>query len=218
MARTYSVTEIAVKVRDRGDWNDSPYITDDFLLDAIDSARAEVHDILVSKFEDAYTTASGLTATGGSATVNLPTNFYKLLGVDLSLGGDQYRTLHRWNWHERTIDSSSSSYRYRLLGSTLHLRPTPGSDESLRVWYIPSATKLSEMTDEVDGVNGFEELMVALVQRKCHVREGTSTAPVDEEIDRQLKRVELMSGARDAGEPESLQDVCFGRMDEDDLL
>jgi hypothetical protein len=74
------------------------------------------------------------------------------------------------------------------------------------------------MTDEVDGVNGFEELMVAFAQRKCHVREGTSTAPVDEEIDRQLKRVELMAGARDAGEPESLQDVCFGRMDEDDLL
>lgn len=220
MARTFTVAELATKIRDRGDFNESPYITDAFLIDALDSAKAEVYDIVVSKFEDAYTTISGLSATAGDPDVSLPTNFYKLIGVDLDAGGGQFSTVHRWNLHERNLFDGTlggSSYRYRLVGSELRLIPTPASDEDFRVWYVPISTRLTRMEDEVDGINGFEELMVAIAQRKCHVREGTSVTAIDAEIERQTRRIEIMAGGRDAGEPESLQDICCGNSTWDDL-
>lgn len=213
MARTYLVSELATKIRQRGDYENSEFITDTTLIDFIDSAHTEVYDLLVTKWEDYYTIEATFNTVADSAAYALPSNFYKLMGVDI-LHGDIFNRLYRYNLHERNSHQSGlynyqgNTYQYRLQGSTIKFIPTPDTVESLRMLFIPSASKLTALTDTIDGINGWEELVVLFALRRCQVREETSTAAVDKEIIRQVERLEISADARDAGEPESLQDLA----------
>lgn len=218
MARTYTVSELATKIRIRGDYENSDFITDAILIDFIDSAHTEVYDLLVTKWEDYYTLEATFNTSDGEAAYTLPSDFYKLMGVDVNHGGIWNR-LFRYNLHERnTYQDGLYSYRgniylYRLQGDTVKFIPTPTTIENMRMLYIPSAAKLTALADTIDGINGWEELVVLFALRRCQVREETSTSAVDKEIDRQVKRLEISADARDAGEPESLQDMSYSDFD-----
>lgn len=209
MSRQYTVQEIATKVRVRGDYESSDFITDAILIDFIDSAYTEVYDLLVTKWEDYYVTELEFYTTAGQKYVAVPADFYKLLGVDINNGGTWSR-LYRYNLHERNSNQSGNLYKYRLQDANINFIPTPTSAVQMRMLYIPCADKLTALTDSIDGINGWEELVVLYALRRCQVREETSVTAVDNEISRQLKRLDTAADARDAGEPESLGDFMGG--------
>lgn len=208
MTRQFSVEDLALKVRQRGDFEDSEHLTDAILIDFIDSAQAEVYDILVSKWEDYFTVEATFNFTAGSDAYSLPDDFYKLLGVDIKSGGYWHR-LKRYNLTERNSRTSTpylGRYKYRLQGASLKFIPEPSGTEELRITYVPVSTKLTALTDIVDGVNGWEELVVLFALKRALSREESSVTAVDNDISRQIKRLESAADARDAGESESLQD------------
>lgn len=213
MARQFTVSELATKIRTRGDYENSDFITDAILIDFIDSAHTEVYDLLVTKWEDYYTIEATFSTTSDSDAYALPSDFYKLMGLDINHGGTWNR-LFRYNLHARNshqdglYNYQGNTYLYRIQGNTVKFIPTPDTTESMRMLYIPSADKLTTLTDTIDGINGWEELVVLFALRRCQVREETSTVAVDKEIDRQVERLEVAADARDAGEPESLQDLA----------
>lgn len=208
MSRSYTVSELADKVRNRGEYKEGGYITDAMLIDFIDSAHTEVYDLLVGKWEDYYVTVATFSTTADVATYTLPTDFYKLLGLDVKVG-DRWRLVRRYNLTQRNDNQNGLAdvLRYRLEGNNIHLIPTSSTVQDLRITYIPRAPILSALDDSVDGVNGWEELVVLLALRRCKVREEASVTAIDTEIARQMQRLESAADARDAGESESLQDL-----------
>ncbi len=202
------------RVRLYGHYERSQFITDEMLMSSLDAARAEVHDLLNSKYGDDYfTTSSGITLQQGQTAYTLPADFLKLLGVDYQGTTEHPRSVRRYNWQDRnryagptfSTDGSPDFY-YRLQGQTLTLTDAPAGG-TLTVTYIPHSPRLTTPDQAVEGFNGWEDLMCWMALRRCQVREETSTTEVDREIARQLERLEWASDARDAGEAETLQDV-----------
>jgi len=202
------------RVRMYGHYERSQFITDEFLISSLDAARAEVHDLLNSKFGDDYfTTSSGVSLQAGTTDYALPGDFLKLLGVDYQTSTERPRTVRRYNWQDRnryggpTFQTDGSpDFSYRLQGQNITLTDAPAGG-TLTLTYVPSTPRLITTDQTVDGFNGWEDLMCWLAVRRCLVREETSTTEVDREIGRQLERLDWAADARDAGEAETLQNV-----------
>lgn len=213
---TVTLADLKTRCRERADMVDSDFIEDSELLSYINASYAELYDILVSKFEDYYTLDPvGFTISSGN-TYNLPADFYKLRGVDLSLNG-RWIPVPKFNFQDRNrTNRTAYKQRYRIIGNKLHISPTDNANGTYQLWYIPAYTLLSLDSDELDGVNGWEEYVVIDVAIKMLAKEESSTTQLEREKDAMLRRITNMAENRDIDQPETVTDV--DRPDVDDIF
>lgn len=207
------------KLRQRIDRVGSNFFLDTELNGWISDSYKELYDILVQKFGDDYYVADPyeFTTDGTSDTFDLPEDFYKLLGVDLSLTGGNpsgWVTLKPFMMAERnrySVPNFQSFYgitnlRYRLRGNSLWFTPLPSSGQSLRILYCPRPTDLSADEDTVDGVSGWEEYIIADCAIKCMAKEESDPQVFMMQKQGLLKRIEEAGENRDAGSPQTVSD------------
>ena len=215
MANTVTLADLRTRCRERADQEESEFVSATELLSYINASYAELYDILVSKFEDYYTLSTTTTIASGSNTFSLPTDFYKLRGLDYKLSATDWQTVQKFNFSERnSVNRSISRSRsgdkaveYRIVGSTMHIEPADNAAGTYRIWYTPAYTPLTEETDTVDGVNGWEEYIIIDVAIKMMAKEESSTTHLEREKAAMLNRIESMAQNRDSGAPESISDV-----------
>jgi hypothetical protein len=185
------------------------------LTEFINEAIAEVYDLLVQKWADYYTvTGSPFTTVVGTFNYSLDTiapSFYKLRKLEVLISGDASDPQARWR-RLRPIDLEAShrftqygligkGYRYRLQAGNLVLTPPPTSVDTLRVFFIPYATRLVNAGDTFDGINNYEELVIQQALLYCKRREELPTDDIEREIARLTARVRTAADGRDAGDP-----------------
>lgn len=176
---------------------------DEFLNDAI----AEVHDVLLQKWEDYAVTETTLPTVAGQDYVTLPGDFYKLLGLDFQRSATDRTEMFSFALSQRNMFQSERGEprRYRLQDKTrLVLAPIPNAVYTLRLLYAPSAAKLVADGDVYDGINGYEKLVVTIALLAADIRENRPTGDRIKEIDRLWARVTTSANARDAAEPQYL--------------
>lgn len=163
----------------------------------------------VSSTSVKFVNARGVTETSsftwsidGSAAIALPADFYKLRKVEIAVGTGEWRKLYPHDLdaaHRRTSTTSGKGYRYRVQAGNLVLTPDPGATtETVRIYYIPFATRLSADTDAVDGFNQYEELIIQLALKRCKAREELPTEDIEREIERLSMRIRQSADGRDA--------------------
>lgn len=216
---TITTTDLKLRTLQRADMENSEFISDSELLYFVNNSFAELYDILVSKFEDYYvkSPAYEFTLTGSDYTQELPTDFYKLRGVDRSAGGsDDWYTLHPFQFEQRNDNRSRFIYRamypdsrYRIYGNKLILSPANLAAGDYRVWYVPKFTPLVLGTDTVDGVNGWEEYIVVDAAIKCLQKEESDISALVMQKNELIKRIQTMAANRDAGSPERITDTSL---------
>lgn len=210
-----TLATLKTRCRERADMVDSEFIDDTELLTYINASYTELYDILVSKFEDYYVAEpTQFTISSGSNTYTLPSDFYKLRGVDYLISNSDWVALKKFNFNERNMASSlRARYRrvpnmsYRIVGNKLYIEPSDIAPGTYRIWYTPATTMLSSDSDTVDGVNGWEEYIVVDVAIKMLAKEESSTTHLERERARLLERIETMAANRDYDQPESVSDV-----------
>lgn len=212
---TVTLAQLKTRARERADMENSGFISDSELVSYINASVAELYDLLVSKYGEDYFVASpySITTTNNQDTYALPSNLYKLLGVDLQLDtSGNWVSLKRFEFAERNIpqiwDVKFVDFiRYRLFGSNIKFSPVPQSAQSLRLWYIPLPTALANDSDTLDGFNGYEEYVVIDTAIKMlNKEESDSTLLMAEKAAMKL-RIEQMAEGRDAGQPSKIQDI-----------
>ncbi len=220
MTWSSTLTQMLTELRARGGYRRSTSLTDAVLTPFLNSGIAEVHDLIVKHNPDFLVTSVDLTMTSGIATVALPSTFYKSRGVELVEGSNRTR-LRQFQIEEETfIDeatawdsgSGSSTPRYMLQAGNLRFVPVPSSAMTIRLWYLPHATKLSLGSDTYNGVNGHEDLVYEHALRLCKARDRLPTLEHDQAIGRLEKRLLYAMDARDQAEPEYLPDHGRGLM------
>lgn len=161
MARTQSLAEMALAVRQRIDLNgqqnafgsnSTGYVTDQEVTQYLNASVAEVFGILVSNFGDNYYFAPDyfVPIANGVSTYPLPQDCHKLLNVDICLGpnGTQpYRSIRPFNNHQRNwasynynqlnIATGWYSIKYQLQGQNIVFLPTINNLPPIRLQYIP---------------------------------------------------------------------------------
>jgi hypothetical protein len=218
MSWVSTLTEMLVELRARGGYRRSATLTDAILTPFLNSGIAEVHDLVVRHAPDMLVMSSDLTTAANVATVALPARFYKGRRVDLVEGASSAR-LRSFELDEETYLDESTAWdagtgsgrpRYMYQAGNLRLVPTPTSAMTIRVWYVPHATKLESPDDTYTGVNGFEDLVYEHALRLCKARERMDTTGHDSAIQRLEKRLLYALEARDQSEPEYLPDLSRG--------
>jgi len=179
----------------------------------INQAYYELYDLLIKTYEYyAVQAPYTFTADGVNQQFDLPNDFYKLLGVDLSLGtgATAWISLKQFNF----IDRNSYVYpqlqttalgvfnpRYEIIGNTIFLIPIPPGGQQFRLWYAPRLTQLLQDTDIMDGVSGWTQYVIARAAKYALDKEESDTTKLDAELLFLKDRIESTAQNRDAGQP-----------------
>jgi len=224
MANTVTLATLRTRARERSDMVNSSFVSSAELLQYINASYSELYDLMVGKFEDYYTVSSTETIAQGANTITLPTDFYKMRGLDYQLDANNWVLVSKFNFANRNQLNRSTArsvrgvtaLQYRIVGNTIRIEPESAAPGTYRLWYTPIYTPLSAESDTVDGINGWEEYVVIDAAIKMLAKEESSTTHLEKEKAAMLQRIEVMAQSRDSGAPESITDVSIEN--QDDLL
>lgn len=171
----------------------------------------------------APTVDTALVTVAGVPTVDLPADAYRLRGLDVLIDGyycsarpldfarrNEYQEGASWElWRMR--DASTARVRYLVEGTRLRLFPTPDAVYSLRLWYYPTATYLSNDNDTFDGINGWEQWVELSVAIWLKNKEEADPGALLMERGQVETAIMHTSRVRDTAEPERPRDVLAAR-------
>jgi hypothetical protein len=231
-----SLGELRTQAQQRSDRLGSSFVTLTEWNNNINSSMQELYDLLVTCYEDYFIApAAKITADGSTFMYPLPDGvttfkdennstfvpspFYKLRGVDLSLNSanNAYVTINKFNFIERNRfvypNTASTIYgvfnlQYRLMGTKLEFIPTPAAGQSIRLWYIPRLPKLLKDNDLTTiGISGWLEYVITDAAIKALQKEESDITVLGQQKMMLIKRIEESAMNRDAGAPDRISDT-----------
>ncbi len=207
-----TLTTLRARVRELADMVGSDFVTDTATsLDAFINASAdELYDLLTLKFQDYNLSSTALTTANGTGTYALPSDFYKLMGVDITINGREM-ALNEFTFSERhrhqAGDVGSPALSYRIEGTNLRIRPTPTAVYSGTIWYTPTRALLVNAGDTLAGVSGWEEYVVVDAAIRCLAKEESDTTALERKLMALKQRIEEAAAVRSPAEPSRMVDV-----------
>lgn len=180
---------LRLRLRELTDTENDSHLSDSELNRYLNSAGAEVYDLLVLHApSDYYLKEWSFSTVAGQSEYALPSDFYKLRALYVSDGGvSSWRPIGKFS-EDQFISAGP-----------------PSSAVPLKALYIPKYTELVDDTDELDGVNGWEELVLQIAAIDVKTKREEDISPYARKRGQLEDRVRRMS-ARDAGEPERILD------------
>jgi hypothetical protein len=178
----------------------STFITDAEWNSYIVASYQELYGLITQAFGNDYFTqapSTGFTITtdGVNQFFALPTDFFKLLGVDLRISSPgNYVALKPFPFAERNQQS--------LVNSQI-----PMAGQVLRVFYVPLPTVPTIDASVVDGVNGWEEYIVIDAAIKALAKEESDVSVFMARKGAIIERLNSEVENRDAGSPATVADV-----------
>jgi len=219
MANDVTLSDLRTRAKNRADMASSSFVSDAEWKDYINEGISELHDIIVANYENQIITSKTVSLVAGTDTYVLPSDVYKVVGMDYETGSQRY-TLRRFMWAERnryrqTILHSGVDvfggpyYEYSLEGNNFRMIPLPSSSATIRIWYVPQCVNLSLDTDVVNYtvVRGWEQFIILTSAIKALAKEETDTTTLQNEKAELKQRLVLMSAQKDISEPARVYDV-----------
>ena len=204
-----TLAQLKTRARQRSDMENSTFVSDSELTSYINSSLAELYDLLVAAYGDEYFLANPypISVVTGTADYTLPTDFYKLKGVDASVNGSQWLNVLPFNFNERNRGQNGApeTLRYRIMGSNIKFNPAVSA--SVQIWYVPVAPTLVSDADTFNDVNKYSEYIVVDAAIKMLQKEESDVSVLMAQKQALKRRLEEMAGNRDAGSPESVTDI-----------
>lgn len=151
--------------------------------------------------------------------------FYKLLGADISYNGglgcdpNSFITMYPFAFGDRNRQNGvygvvsrgynrANDYRYRVVGtSRFHVTPQPQPGFTVQLWYAPRLVPLVALTDVVEGVSGWEEIIELDMAIKALTKEESDASVLIAARNEMVQRIIQMAANTDVGQPEYQRDV-----------
>lgn len=228
MSTTMTLAELMTAVRQRSDMVPNGYVAaltgDDFfvtepeLISYINQSLFELYDLMISCFGANYFVKAppySFTTDGTNDQYALPSDFYKILGLDLQLAANNFATVKSFEFMERNrlaFPNNQSFYgrtniRYRLNGTQIWLTPRANAGQVFQVWYVPKLATLAALADTTDGVSGWTEYVIVDAAIKCLQKEETDVSMLMAQKQALIQRILAMADSRDVGSPHKVVDA-----------
>ena len=222
---TTTLQNLIDRVRQRADMEGSTFVTDAEVIGYINVAMAEIHDILVDRYEDYYVSSESFTLPADNPGT-LPNAFYKALGVDFNAGGTTYR-LRRFSFQERNVYNSPAMVAgrvtntlYAIQGAEIKFIPSPTVSGTATLYYVPEAQQFATSGSGFMDVTvvttapavafGYEEYVVVDAAIKCLQKEESDVQMLMVQKQQLKERIENAASNRDQGEPTAITDSRAG--------
>lgn len=208
MARDKTLLELRTAIRGLGDLENDGNVTDTWLNTAINSSLAEMYDLLVNSglfYFRSTATPSYSSSTGLAA---LPADFLSCVAVWYEKDANTRVPLRavsvRDAWKYKKT-STNRAYGYEIVGSNIQFYPPPPAGQTYTLVYIPACTTLSADGDTIDGVSGWEELIVVDVCIKAlGIRQESDVSVLMARKNELLGRITQMAQNREIASANSL--------------
>jgi len=214
---------IRTAAQQRADLYGSNFITTTEWNSMVNASLQQLWEKLVEAYGNDYEVQSAfaIITDGTNDHYALPTDFFKLLGVDLQLSNagaastTGWITIWKFNFADRnryTLPNiqtiwGRTNLKYRLSGGNIWFIPLPMGGQSLRLWYAPRFVPLVLDADSFDGINGWEEWAINDTAMKAKLKEES---PIDDLLKAQAAQEERLTHVtenRDAGSASVTVDV-----------
>lgn len=211
-----TLAEIKAQARQRTDTENSEFVSDAELTSYVNSSLAELHDLLIASYCDDYIMNEHVFSSTTELQYDLPSDFYKLRGVDVQRGPNgQWATVKRFNFNRRNEQQNAYAWNllglpyleYRLVGSKIRFNRTPDAALNFRIFYYPKLDKLIDDADVYDDVNGFAEYVVVDTAIKILQKEESDVSVLMAQKEALRQRIITMAANRDANESATITDV-----------
>jgi hypothetical protein len=94
-----------------------------------------------------------------------------------------------------------------MIGNNIRMIPTPSTAESVTIWYIPKAEKVTSTSQTLECINGFEEMVKLYAAIRAKMKEEKNFSEIKAEYDDKLKKMHDALAGRDAAFPERITDT-----------
>lgn len=206
-----TLAQFRSRTRERADMGTSQFITDtvDSLDAIINDACDELYDLLVEKYVDYFKTSATFTTVSGTETVSTPATFYKLLGIDLTVGGIIH-DLQPYSFANRNAYANSKAGgrpRYSLEQTTIRLLPAPNGAWAGTIWFVPVRTKLVASTDAFAIPGLWEQFVYVAAAIPCVIKEESDPSALMAQKAELKRQIESIAIFRDPGAAPTVVDV-----------
>lgn len=197
------------------------HISSTELTRLVNQALKEFYDLLIrARGHEYFLTSGTLAVVSGTATYTLPTDLYELVSVTLEWGTRNHElvrpaasTSDRSAYTNLGLWTQYGPKAYRMRGAqagtqTMEFLPTPASNVTARLQYIPTMTELTA-GQSIQTVNGWGKLVSLKVALEMLSIKGSTKQleMVRGLYEDQLQRVTDMATEQDANEPKQVRDV-----------
>ncbi len=220
-----TVGNLVLEVQQRTDRINADNITTQEWISMISQSYKWLYNLILQKFGNDYFIAPPVTylTTGlldpvyQAQVFPLPADFYKLMRCEVALNpGDpnSWITLKQFEAIQANLYNYPNIYtfygitnlRYRLWGNYLQIVPIASQGQTLRIWYSPRPNQLINLTDTVDGISAFEELMIVDVAIKALAKTEEDPQIFILQKTEMLQEINEAAENRNVGEPQTVSD------------
>lgn len=189
---TVTLLTLRTRARERADMVNSRFVEDAELNRYINAAAKKYYDKLIEAYNLRYSKnpPASVSVVSGTDTYPLPSDFYKLLGVDVTIDG-------------RKRDVKPFIFAERNRGNY----ETPSANYTVTLWYAPVLADLSADGDTIDTENGWEEYIILDAAIAMRLKEESDVADLMFERKAMEDRISGLAANRDAGSPERVVEV-----------
>ena len=214
-----SIVDTAI---DLADMRNSKFIdqsgtADSELIRYANIAYRDLYNIIIQANNQYFTTSATINVVGGTETYALPSNFYKLDGVDLQIDASQpkFLTLRPFMFAERnkfrsglafTAAPYGNVYKYLMVGNNIKFLPVPNQSSTVYLWYTPSPTVITSFTDTVEVIVGGDEYLSLTIAMAMLAKEESDTSALNGKRLEILQQLKNVLQVRDSGAPEYITD------------
>lgn len=161
-------------------------------IDLLNGLYPELYDLLVTATENYYTSTSTFTISSASQAYDLPDDFYKIVSIDFNVGG-LWTNVYPFQEGERNAAFNSTN----LPAGPVRLRYVPA----------PPVFSVDALDDEIDGVSGWDELVVLHLAIAMLQTEESPTSGLERRLTKIEERITKASQNRDLSMPGRVTDV-----------
>jgi hypothetical protein len=207
MARNVSRETLRARIRQATNTEVDGDITVAYLNDLIDQESSELHAIIVQLDPDFFEKTQTFSGVGLDCQP-LPSDWYKSKDVEYEASTDHWVPLRWIQYRERLTyqGATGPAVACRRAAGKLYLYPTPTSGNYRHI-YTPTAPTFSDDEETIDGLNGFDDLLVWKCSIRVKMRKEEDAAPFEARYNEMLARVTALASGPEQYENAVIQDV-----------
>lgn len=222
-----SLGQMRAECKQRTDLVNSDFITDPEWNNMLNKSGQMMYDLILSAYGNDYNVMPPypFQTDGVTQRYPLPMDLYKLRGVDVQISNSTsgWLSVPKFNFAERNkfmvpyqlFYGVRTNLHYRIVGDKLWLIPIAAGGQFMQVWYVPFYTRLMQDTDVLNGLNGWEEFVIADTCVKACAKRETDPTEFKQELQIMADRLQVIADERDLGSPSTVVDVRSQEWEDD---
>ncbi len=199
-----TITDSAIDLADmrNSQFVDQSGVAGTELIRYANMAYKDLYAQIVLSKEFYFTIPFDFSITANQDTYPLPSDFYKLDGVDLSLDNSgRYLTLRPMMFSERnkfrsglalTTAPFGQVFKYTLVNSNIRFIPLPSQTNLIQLWYTPEPAVITQLGQTLSLPIGGDEYMSLYLAAMMAAKEESDPTPFN------VKRLEVLDQLRNS--------------------